>query len=97
MAAAAAHEPYAAKDVAAAGAYVAAFLKGPLDAAGKKGLAALPAPEDRFVANGSVVYWLSTLRQSETKLTLVKFERAVGGPATMRSMTSLKKLAAKHC
>ena len=97
VAAAAAHEPFAAKDVAAAGTQVAAFLKGPLDPAGKNGLAALTSPEDRFVANGSVVYWLSMLRQSETKLTLVKFERAVGSPATMRAITSLRKLVAKHC
>ena len=97
VAEAAAHEPFAAQHVTTAGAYVAAFLKGPLDPAGKKGLAALASPEDRFLANGSVVYWLSTLRQSETKLTLVKFERAVGSSATMRAMTSLKKLAAKHC
>lgn len=97
VAAAAAHEPFPAAAVAGAGAYVAAFLKRPLDAAGKKGLAALVSPQDRFVAHGSVVYWLSALRQSETKLTLVKFERAVGGPATMRAMTSLRRLAAKHC
>ena len=97
VAAAAAHEPFPAAAVAVAGTYVAAFLKKPLDAAGKKGLAALASPQDRFVARGSVVYWLSDLRQSETKLTLVKFERAVGGPATMRAMTSLRKLAAKHC
>ena len=97
VAAAAAHEPFPAPHVATAGAYVAAFLKGPIDPAGKQGLAALASPEDRFVANGSVVYWLSTLKQSETKLTLVKFEHAVGSPATMRAMTSLKKLAAKHC
>ena len=96
VAEAAAHQPYPEKDVAGAGAYVAAFVKGPLDAAGKTGLAALASDQDRFVANGSVVYWLSVPRQSETKLTLVKFERAVGGPATMRAMTSLKKLAAKH-
>ncbi len=96
VAATAAHEPFPARDVAAAGAYVAAFLKRPLDAAGKKGLAALASPHDRFAAAGRVVYWLSTLRQSENPLTLVKFERAVGGPATMRAMTSLKKLAAKH-
>lgn len=97
VAAAAAHEPFPAAAVAGAGAFVAAFLKRPLDAAGKKGLAALVSPQDRFVAHGSVVYWLSAVRQSETKLTLVKFERAVGGPATMRAMTSLRKLAAKHC
>ncbi len=97
VAAAAAHEPFPAHDVAGAGAYVAAFLKRPLDAAGTQGLAALASPYDRFVTTGRVVYWLSTLKQSESKLSLVKFERAVGGPATMRAMTSLKKLAAKHC
>jgi uncharacterized protein (DUF1697 family) len=97
VAEAAARTPFSEKDVAASGAYMAAMLKRPLDAAGKKGLAALTSAADQFIAHGSVVYWLSTLRQSETKLTLVKFERAVGCPATMRSMTSLSKLAARHC
>ncbi|MEP7117746.1 MAG: DUF1697 domain-containing protein [Acidobacteriota bacterium] len=97
VAAAAAHMPYAEKDVASAGAFVAAFIKAPLDAAGKKGLAALGSPGERFVANGREVYWLSTLKQSESTITITKFERAVGGPATMRAMTSLRKLAAKHC
>lgn len=97
VAAAAARTPYAEKDVAAAGTYVAAFLRRPLDAAGKKGLASLATEVDRFVLQGREVYWLATTKQSETKLTIVKFERAVGCAATMRAMTSLKKLAAKHC
>ncbi|MCC6988430.1 MAG: DUF1697 domain-containing protein, partial [Acidobacteria bacterium] len=41
VAEAAARTPFAEKDVAAAGTYVAAFLRAPLDAAGKKGLAGL--------------------------------------------------------
>lgn len=97
VAAAAAHRAYAEADVATAGAHVVAFLRGPLDAAGTRGLAALSSPADRFVARGREVYWLSTLRQGESKMTLVKFEKAIGQPATMRSMTSVGKLAAKHC
>lgn len=97
VAAVAAHRPFDADAVAGAGACLAAFLRGPLDAAGRKGLAALESPVDRFVARGREVYWLSTPTQSESALTLVKFERAVGQPATMRAMTSVGKLAAKHC
>ncbi len=97
VAAAAAHTPFPPSAVAGAGAFVAAFLRRPLDAAGRTGLAALASPHDRFAGHGREVYWLSTLKQSESKLTLTKFERAVGCTATMRAMSSLGKLAAKHC
>lgn len=97
VAAAAARTPYTDAEIAAAGTFVAAFLRRPLDAAGKKGLAGLASDVDRFVLHGREVYWLAQTKQSETKLTIVKFERAVGCDATMRAMTSLRKLAAKHC
>ena len=97
VATAAARAPFPDEDVAKAGAFVAAFLRAPLDAAGTQGLSGLASPLDRFALHGREVYWLSTPRQSETTLTLAKFERAVGRIATMRAMTSLKKLAAKHC
>lgn len=94
---AAARTPYTDAEVEAAGTFVAAFLRAPLDAAGKKGLAGLATDVDRFVLHGREVYWLARTKQSETKLTIAKFERAVGCAATMRAMTSLRKLAAKHC
>ena len=97
VAEAAARSPYTDAEVEAAGTFVAAFLRAPLDAAGKKGLAGLATDVDRFVLHGREVYWLARTKQSETKLTIVKFERAVGCAATMRAMTSLRKLAAKHC
>ena len=97
VATAAARTPYPESDVAAAGTFAVAFLRGPLDAAGKKGLAGLGSDVDRFVLHGREVYWLANTKQSETTLTIVKFERAVGCAATMRAMTSLRKLAAKHC
>jgi len=97
VAAAAARTPFPEKEAAAAGTFVAALLRHPPDAAGRKGLASLETPIDRFVLHGREVYWLASTRQSETKLTIVKFERAVGCAATMRAMSSLRKLAAKHC
>jgi len=95
---AAARRPYSDAEVReAGGAHIVAFLRGPLDAAGRKGLASLQSDIDRFVAHGREVYWLSTTSQGESKLTLVKFEKAIGQQATMRSMVSAGKLAAKHC
>lgn len=95
---AAARRPFPEAEVSAAGgACAVAFLRGPLDAAGRRGLAALQSEIDRFVAHGREVYWLSTTSQGQSKLTLVKFERALGQQATMRSMVSAGKLAAKHC
>lgn len=97
VALAAAHEPHPAKDLAGAGANVIAFLRTAPDAAGKKRLVELATPADRFVLHGREVHWLSTLRQSESKLTIGRFERAVGCHATMRAKSSVQKLAAKHC
>lgn len=97
VAAAAAHAPFQPADVAAAGAFLVAFLRQPPDAVGRAGLAALGSDIDRFAVHGREAYWLSTPRQGESKLTLVKFERAIGRAATMRSMVSAGKLAARHC
>jgi len=94
---AAARTPYPEKEIAAAGTFVAAFLRAPLDAAGKKGLASLESDVDQFDLHGREVYWLAKTKQSETKLTIGRFERAVGRTATMRAMTSLRRLAATHC
>ena len=73
------------------------FLKQSLDTPAREALLSLQTETDAFHVRGREAYWLSTPKQSETKLTLVKFERAVGRAATMRAMTSLRKLAAKHC
>lgn len=97
VSAAAQYRAFPEQEVVGQGAFLIAFLRGPVDAAGKQGLQSLESPLDRFVARGREVYWLSTPKQSESKLTLAKLERALGQPATMRSMGSVGKLAAKHC
>ena len=84
-------------DVATAGALLVGFLRAPLDAAGQARLATLNSELHHFKAVGAEVYWLLRTRQSESKITPVQIERALGGPTTMRSIVSLRKLVAKHC
>ena len=85
------------KDVAAAGALLVGLLKPPVDPAAQKRLNALDPTQHTFKIVGSELYWLCKVKQSETKLTPGQIERALGGSTTMRSMTSIGKLAAKHC
>ncbi len=88
---------FADADVATAGALLVGFLRAPLDAAGQARLAALNSELHHFKAVGAEVYWLLRTKQSESKITPVQIERALGGPTTMRSIVSLRKLVAKYC
>ena len=90
-------KPFPEKAVAPAGVFAVGMLKSPVDPAAQKRLDALDPLEHRFKIVGSELYWLCKVRQSETKLTPGKIERALGGPTTIRSMVSIGKLAAKHC
>jgi len=85
------------KDVAAAGALLVGLLKPPVDPGAQKRLNALDPSQHTFKIAGTELYWLCKVKQSETRLTPGQIERALGGPTTMRSMTSIGKLAAKHC
>ena len=83
--------------VATAGALLVGFLRAPLDAAAQARLAALNSDLHHFKAAGAEVYWLLHMKQSGSKITPGQIERALGGPTTMRSIVSLRKLVAKHC
>lgn len=85
------------KDVAAAGALLVGLLKPPVDPGAQKRLDALDPTQHTFKIAGSELYWLCKVKQSETKLTPGQIERALGGSTTMRAISSIRKLAAKHC
>ena len=85
------------KDVVAAGALLVGLLKPPVDPAAQKRLDALDPAQHTFKIAGDELYWLCKVKQSETRLTPGQIERALGGPTTMRSIISIRKLAAKHC
>jgi uncharacterized protein (DUF1697 family) len=85
------------KAVATAGAVLVGLLKPPVDPTAQKRLDALDSSQHTFTIVGHELYWLCKVKQSETKLTPGQIERALGGPTTMRAISSIRKLAAKHC
>jgi uncharacterized protein (DUF1697 family) len=85
------------KEIAAAGALLVGLLKPPVDPAAAKRLNGIDPTQHTFKIVGSELYWLCRVKQSETRLTPGQIERALGGATTMRAISSIRKLAAKHC
>lgn len=78
------------------GIYV-SFLKEPLPARLAKGLTACSAPTDRFCLLGRELYWRREGGVADADIWTSPAVRALKLPTmTMRNMTSLRKLAAKH-
>ena len=71
------------------------FLKCAPPAEGVRTLMSLESASHAFQVNGSEVYWLSRIRTSDSKISGSTFEKALGGPATFRNMTTVRKLAEK--
>lgn len=93
---AAAHEPFAPAVLKLPyhNVYV-SFMRDAPAAAARKAVEALRSKDDEFHINARELYWLSRLPFSETKIGGAVIEKTIGGPATMRSVSSLRKLAAK--
>jgi uncharacterized protein (DUF1697 family) len=90
------HAAFPAKAVATAGALCVGFLARAPDAETVQRLAALATTIDALCVHGRELYWLCRVKQSESKLTNKALERALGQPTTLRSITTLRKLAAKY-
>lgn len=93
LAAVAAHAPFAPDEMASAFGLMVAFLKAPPDEAGRERLLAYRRASDDIAVHGREVYWLRRTQQSETEFGGARMERALGVPATMRSITTVRKLA----
>jgi uncharacterized protein (DUF1697 family) len=50
-------------------------------------------PSDDFTIHGREIYWLRRTQQSETNFSGATMERALGAPATVRNITTVRKLA----
>ena len=96
VAAIAAYKPFSDARIRAALALNVAFLGEPLAPAAVKVLTGMRTPVDDFHVNGREMYWLCRKRQSESRFTNVRFEKAVGGKATFRGLKTIVKLAAKY-
>jgi uncharacterized protein (DUF1697 family) len=82
--------------LAGAGAYCVAFIKAPLSVAQALTLQQFATDVDEFDTVGREIFWLCNVRQSESKFANAQFERKMGMVATFRSMTTVRKLAAKY-
>ena len=73
-----------------------AFLAAPLDAAAQRLLAAMKTDADDFHVNGREMYWLCTRKQTESKFSNARFERALKLSATFRGLNTIARLAEKY-
>lgn len=72
------------------------FLKAAPDPDGERRLMSHRSAVDDFHVIGREVYWLCRATSRDSKFSGGVLERAVGGPATVRNITTVRKLAAKH-
>ena len=94
----AAYQPFAPKDMNAAGhsVFVGFMADNPSEAAKHKVLS-LATKDDDFHLNGREVYWLRRTKFSDSTIYGVRLAKALGMPATLRNSSTIKKLAAKYC
>lgn len=91
------HKPFPQSQLDAAGALNVGFLSDPLDYAGKKKLMSLKTDIDDFNVHGREIYWLCKKKQSESKVSNVVIEKALGVKFTLRGVNTVRKLAEKYC
>ncbi|GAB4425053.1 MAG: DUF1697 domain-containing protein [Anaerolineae bacterium] len=97
LAAIAAYDPFESTELAAHGhsLYV-SFVAQPPTGEGIEQLLAHTSAVDEFHVAGREVYWLCRVKSSESNFSGARLEKALGAAATMRNITTVRKLAAKY-
>jgi len=93
----AAYKPFPQSQLDALAALNIGFLADPLDAAAKQKLVSLKTDIDDFHVHGRELYWLCKKKQSDSKISNVAIEKALGVKSTLRGVNTVKKLAEKYC
>ena len=88
--------PFAAGELEGAGLYV-MFHKRPLSGGETSKVKAMRSKDDDFAVAGREVYWLRRRLAERLGEPFPALGKAVDAPGTMRSITTVKKLAAKYC
>jgi uncharacterized protein (DUF1697 family) len=96
LAEAAAHAPFAEKEVAACPTYLVGFLSKELDPHAAKRLAALDTDADRFHVRGRDFWWLSKHGQNKPAISGRALEKALGQPTTLRNVNTIRRMAARY-
>ena len=96
VAAIAGHPTIPADDVATAGALNVGLLHAPLSSEQEAIVQGLSTDIDRFFVHDREVYWLCATKQSESTFSNAVLEKALGLPATFRTIRTFARLAAKY-
>jgi uncharacterized protein (DUF1697 family) len=97
LAAIAAYRPFITADPVPPGNTLSiAFLKSPPSEEARQRLMRLRGEVDDFHVHGREAYWLCGTRISESSFSGALLERTLGTPATMRNVTTVRKLAMKY-
>jgi uncharacterized protein (DUF1697 family) len=97
LAAVAVHQPFPQADVDADGhALYVGFLPEPPAAEAVAKLLARRNTVDEFHVHGRELYWLARQGMAESTFSGALLEKLLGMPATMRNVTTVRKLAAKY-
>ena len=94
LAAVVAHEPF--PGAAEVYAIYVGFLKAKPDAERLQAVQALSSEVNQLAVHGRELYWLSRMRTGDNPITGARLEKALGGPATLRNITTVRKLAEKY-
>lgn len=94
--AAAEHVAFPARAVKAAHGLYVAFLRTAPSASAAKALMAFRSDTDDFHLHGREAYWLARLPVSKTPFSGARLEKALGMPATLRNVTTVRKMADKY-
>lgn len=73
-----------------------AFLKEPPGEKAQQALLALNNRVDEFAVNGREVYWLRRRQNGESEYTGMQIEKVLKNPATVRNITTLRKMINKY-
>lgn len=85
--------PFNQEDVARSQALNVMFLAHELTDVQRDVLLALEGPIDRLAVQGREIFWLCAVRQSESKFSAALLERRLGLKTTVRTWTTVQKLA----
>lgn len=97
LAAIARHQPFPAPELEVSGnAMYIAFLPTPPSDEAQRTLIASRTRLDDFHIHGREMYWLRRTRVSDSTFSGAKLEKILGMPATMRNVTTVRKLAVKY-
>jgi len=92
MAAVAAYQPFAREEIEAAFGLMVIFLKRPPHDAATARLMTYRNANNDFTVHGREVYWLRRTQESLSSFSAATLERILRAPATLRSVTTVRKL-----